>query len=424
MRFSTRIRSISFCACQIGQSLAEEAWEPLQFEQILGPSQPLSCLSFPHWVHFAVDLERWVVWPNPLQLKHLSGFGMKSSTLTFKYPTLISFGRHGWLKVKKKVLVGTICPPFFSVTRRISMTPWSLSSFLISSSDIPDKSLHQITPLDEFSALWIVTCTGLSTKCSVFNKFIAWAVWLHSTRKEPSLNLLIFFRVPAIAWKPFCTAKGDSLFRGRSSLADFINRNLGQVSHVKNCSLSEFVSDSTSVVPTSNLDFFACFRFEAMLCLKCFVTPTTEPHKGIYIASGTPACVHQDSEYKKKNLSRTLIDPSRCLLILRLGLSTTSRLIGSGQPNHPSKRSPGQRDVLAPTGRSQWASQSPGSLPSPTRVAAHGKSAGCLKPFRETFRTRYIVETTNKAEIRLGELNENAESCRENLWKEIQVKGP
>ena len=38
-----------------------------------------------------------------------------------------------------------------------------------------------------------------------------------------------------------------------------------------------------------------------------------------------------------------------------------------------------------------------------------------LKLFRETFRKKYIVERTNKAEIRLGEQSEKAESCRENL---------
>ena len=127
---------------------------------------------------------------------------------------------------------------------------------------------------------------------------------------------------------------------------------------------------------------------------------------------------------KKKQVFYPPIDPSRCLLIRRLGLSTTSRLIGLGQPNHPSKRSPGQRNVLAPIGRSQWAPQSPGSLPPPTRVAAHGKRAWSLKPSSETFIKRHIVERTNKAEIRLGEQSENTESCRGNLWNEIQVNGP
>ena len=48
----------------------------------------------------------------------------------------------------------------------------------------------------------------------------------------------------------------------------------------------------------------------------------------------------------------------------------------------------------------------------------------CGEPFKETFRKRYIVERTKKAEIRLGEQSENTESFRENLWNEIQVKGP
>ena len=56
----------------------------------------------------------------------------------------------------------------------------------------------------------------------------------------------------------------------------------------------------------------------------------------------------------------------------------------------------------------------------------------CFKPsqpqriisgLRDTFKKRYIVERTNKTEIRPEEQTEKAESCRENLWKEIQLKG-
>ena len=36
----------------------------------------------------------------------------------------------------------------------------------------------------------------------------------------------------------------------------------------------------------------------------------------------------------------------------------------------------------------------------------------------------YTVERTCKAKIRLGEQSENAENCWENLWNEIQLKGP
>ena len=49
-----------------------------------------------------------------------------------------------------------------------------------------------------------------------------------------------------------------------------------------------------------------------------------------------------------------------------------------------------------------------------------------ISGLRETVikRYRYVVERTNMAEIRPEEQSEEAESCRENLWNEIQVKGP
>ena len=58
----------------------------------------------------------------------------------------------------------------------------------------------------------------------------------------------------------------------------------------------------------------------------------------------------------------------------------------------------------------------------------------CFKPsqsqriiisgLRETFIKRYIVRRTRKAEIRPEKQSAKAESCRENLWNEIQLKGP
>ena len=57
----------------------------------------------------------------------------------------------------------------------------------------------------------------------------------------------------------------------------------------------------------------------------------------------------------------------------------------------------------------------------------------CFKPsqpqriisgLRETFTKRYIVEGINKAEIKQEEQSGKAESCRENLWNEIQLKEP
>ena len=35
-----------------------------------------------------------------------------------------------------------------------------------------------------------------------------------------------------------------------------------------------------------------------------------------------------------------------------------------------------------------------------------------------------IVKRTNKAEMRLEEQGKKAESCRESLWNEIQLRGP
>ena len=43
---------------------------------------------------------------------------------------------------------------------------------------------------------------------------------------------------------------------------------------------------------------------------------------------------------------------------------------------------------------------------------------------KETFIKRYILKRTNKAEKRPEEPSEKTESCRQNLWNEIQLKGP
>ena len=42
----------------------------------------------------------------------------------------------------------------------------------------------------------------------------------------------------------------------------------------------------------------------------------------------------------------------------------------------------------------------------------------------ETLIKRQIVERTNKPGIRPAKLGQKADSCRENLWNEIQLKGP
>ena len=57
----------------------------------------------------------------------------------------------------------------------------------------------------------------------------------------------------------------------------------------------------------------------------------------------------------------------------------------------------------------------------------------CFKPsqpqwiisgLRETFSKRYIAERTSRAEYRPEKQSEKAESCRDYLWNEIQLKGP
>ena len=47
-----------------------------------------------------------------------------------------------------------------------------------------------------------------------------------------------------------------------------------------------------------------------------------------------------------------------------------------------------------------------------------------ISRLKETFIKRYMVERTNKSEIRPEEQSEKAESCQENLWNEIQLKEP
>ena len=224
---------ISFSFFQTGHSLADAAWGPLQLQHIWGPSHCSSCLSFPHRWHFAVVLQRWLVWPNLLLLKHRSGFGTNRSTFIFRYPTLISFGMSGRFKVRNRMLVGITSPSFFTVTRWTSTIPCVLSSSLISTSDKSESSRHLITPREELKVLCPKTWTGQSTNVTVFNRFSAWALLEHSIRKDQSLSLLLLLRAPAIAWRPFCTVKEDSFLRGFSWLTDVRTTNLGQLSFVK-----------------------------------------------------------------------------------------------------------------------------------------------------------------------------------------------
>ena len=46
-----------------------------------------------------------------------------------------------------------------------------------------------------------------------------------------------------------------------------------------------------------------------------------------------------------------------------------------------------------------------------------------ISGLKEIFIKRYIVEKTSKAELRPEDLSEKVESCRENSWNVIQLKG-
>ena len=130
-------------------------------------------------------------------------------------------------------------------------------------------ALDSVWLLVTSSWFYVLTCIGRSTKLVVFNRLITWAFRLRLTRKEPSRNLFVLLWVPAIAWKPYCMAKGDSLCREASTLADFTTRNLG---HVTKRSYSE----SESVF--FSLSFLSLFRGILWAMLGFMWSITLSPH--------------------------------------------------------------------------------------------------------------------------------------------------
>ena len=53
-----------------------------------------------------------------------------------------------------------------------------------------------------------------------------------------------------------------------------------------------------------------------------------------------------------------------------------------------------------------------------------GQPQRIISELREIFFKRYLVERTKKAGIRPEEQSEKVESCRENLWNDMQLKEP
>ena len=57
-------------------------------------------------------------------------------------------------------------------------------------------------------------------------------------------------------------------------------------------------------------------------------------------------------------------------------------------------------------------------------LQAQSTKKNSIKAEGDFHKERYIAERTNKAEIRPEVQSEKAEGCRENLWNEMQLKGP
>ena len=134
------------------------------------------------------------------------------------------------------------------------------------------------------------TYWSINESSGILRRPIACDFLAHSIRKDPSLNLLMLLRVPATAWNPFWTAKGDSVLSGRSSLDDSTTRNLGLLLIVfQKRSLSESVSKSWSL--SRNL-LFVCE--DAMLCLLmiryALSPPATESNKGMHTSGNSSKC--------------------------------------------------------------------------------------------------------------------------------------
>ena len=49
---------------------------------------------------------------------------------------------------------------------------------------------------------------------------------------------------------------------------------------------------------------------------------------------------------------------------------------------------------------------------------------GIISGLKETFIKWYIVKRTNRLEVRPEQGSEKTESCRENSWNQIKLKGP
>ena len=95
-------------------------------------------------------------------------------------------GKVGLEKVRKKVCVGTLSPPFFFMHLSTCSTPSSRRLSRISASAIPSRSGHQITPLLEFRVRCAETLSfrEMNSVPSLLKSILATLSVGQSTRKQ------------------------------------------------------------------------------------------------------------------------------------------------------------------------------------------------------------------------------------------------
>ena len=109
----------------------------------------------------------------------------------------------------KLVTVSSFCP--FTLIFVLMSLVLFVISLVFSTSDISESSWHLITRLEEFSVRRTEMCTWLTAKVTVLIRFSACVLLEHTTRKGPSLNLLVLLRILAICLEALLHLEGGPL---------------------------------------------------------------------------------------------------------------------------------------------------------------------------------------------------------------------
>jgi len=117
----------------------------------------------------------------------------------------------------------------FTVMFTASVTPWSLSSSMISCLSHTRNSLHLITPLQVLSDLWGEHVTGVWARCASLCSCSLWLLLLASTRIAPICSRLTVFRLPIWAFRALPIRNGESFARALSvSISESMTNQLGE----------------------------------------------------------------------------------------------------------------------------------------------------------------------------------------------------